>query len=334
MDDKCDVITMSVASNDGTGSPNDVSGKLLLAELEKKGVVVVAASGNSAEAGRGIADSQYASAATTTISVGSVAVSKLPLAYELTFETGGHSPLPYFWGAHRVEIADSLKVMLLDAPESPSAEASTSCGPSAKASQDLSMILVVIRANQMSTRTLVAFAHEHGARVLALTAPSLADPLSTYFSLQIYDWGDPPGSTDLAGLDINVVGMNFDSHQKIVGYAKAHPTGLVVNFRSQRNPLDLDNDIDGSRVVQTSDDGPRYDLAKPAALVLAPGQPILSTAPRRWGGARAMGGTSMATPFIAGASALLLSHRSGLIPLKIRSLFTTTAVPVPRTAAH
>ncbi|SCZ93776.1 BZ3500_MvSof-1268-A1-R1_Chr6-3g08877 [Microbotryum saponariae] len=329
MDDKCDVIIISVVSNDGVGSPNDVPGKLLLAELEKKGVVVVAASGNSAEAGGGIADSQYASAATTTISVGSVAVNTLPLAYELTFETGGYSPLPYFWGAHRVEIADSLKVMLLNAPESPSAEASTSCRPSATVSQDLSMTLVVIRAYQMCTGTLVAFAHEHGVRVLALTAPSLADPRSSYFSSQIYDWGDSPGSTDLADLDIYVVGMTFDSHEKIAGYAKAHPTGLVVNFRSQRKLLDLDNHIDGSRVVQSSDDGPRYDLAKPAALVSAPGQPILSTAPRRWGGAGVMGGTSMAAPFIAGASALLLSHRSGLTPLKIRSLFTTTSLPAP-----
>lgn len=75
-----------------------------------------------------------------------------------------------------------------------------------------------------------------------------------------------------------------------------------------------------------SSSGPTFDMQfKPA--VAAPGGNILSTLPLALGGFGVESGTSMATPFTAGASALVLQSKgkSKAVATGIRSLFQTTA---------
>jgi len=61
----------------------------------------------------------------------------------------------------------------------------------------------------------------------------------------------------------------------------------------------------------------------------APGGFIYSTYPLELGGHTTMSGTSMASPHVAGAVALLLQARPGLTPEEVRSILQNTAEPKP-----
>ncbi|KAJ1726019.1 hypothetical protein LPJ61_005476 [Coemansia biformis] len=97
-------------------------------------------------------------------------------------------------------------------------------------------------------------------------------------------------------------------------------------------PYDTFKTDTGGQMSPFSSYGPTPDLNF-APLVSAPGGDIWSTFPRALGSYKSLSGTSMATPYVAGAVALLKQARPDLDATQIRQALIASAKPVtdPRT---
>ncbi|MBD2526671.1 S8 family serine peptidase [Nostoc sp. FACHB-133] len=85
---------------------------------------------------------------------------------------------------------------------------------------------------------------------------------------------------------------------------------------------------DGTQVMPFSSRGPTADN-RPKPDILAPGEQIVSTVP---GGYQKMSGTSMASPHIAGISALLLERNPKLEPWQIKKILMESAKSLESTS--
>jgi serine protease AprX len=85
---------------------------------------------------------------------------------------------------------------------------------------------------------------------------------------------------------------------------------------------------DGTQVMPFSSRGPTADN-RPKPDILAPGEQIVSAVPG--GGYQKMSGTSMASPHIAGISALLLERNPKLEPWQIKKILMESAKPLEST---
>ncbi|KAF8754573.1 Subtilisin-like protein [Rhizoctonia solani] len=109
---------------------------------------------------------------------------------------------------------------------------------------------------------------------------------------------------------------------------QAIPQNLTISFP---NASYIISNPTGGLVSPFSSYGPSYDMyLKPA--IAAPGDSIPSTWPVRMGSWALASGTSMASPFVAGAAALLLQVRgkSPTTAQAARAIFQNTAMPVMR----
>jgi serine protease AprX len=86
---------------------------------------------------------------------------------------------------------------------------------------------------------------------------------------------------------------------------------------------------DGTQVMPFSSRGPTADN-RPKPDILAPGEQIVSTVPG--GGYQKMSGTSMASPHIAGISALLLERNPKLEPWQIKKILMESAKSLESTS--
>jgi hypothetical protein len=105
---------------------------------------------------------------------------------------------------------------------------------------------------------------------------------------------------------------------------------ITLHMRSEKNAQAIErpqNTTDGGAVSVFTSWGPTLEM-KTKPQFGAPGGRIISTLPREQGSYGVRSGTSMATPLLAGAIALILEARGGRIPHDmLESLLASTARP-------
>jgi subtilisin family serine protease len=112
--------------------------------------------------------------------------------------------------------------------------------------------------------------------------------------------------------------------------------GVLIDGRIAAGPVDMTwtallakfPSVTGGQISSFSSWGLSPDLAlKPD--ISAPGGSIHSTFPLELGGYANVSGTSMSSPHVAGAAALLLQARPGTAPARVRTIFQNSADPKP-----
>lgn len=108
--------------------------------------------------------------------------------------------------------------------------------------------------------------------------------------------------------------------------------GTLADIATSRSVIAVGGDKDQGTVSAADDTIPDFSSRGPAPYgrfkpeVLAPGYAIYSTIPG--GGYGTKGGTSMSTPHVAGAAAVLLEYNRSLTPAQIKSLLIGSAEPI------
>jgi Subtilase family len=147
--------------------------------------------------------------------------------------------------------------------------------------------------------------------------------------------GDPSDAADVINLSLGGYGTPEDPVAQAVENAIAHGVVVVAaagntgDFYSIGSPACAPNaitvgasELSGALAPFTSK-GPNTHLYTIKPEVVAPGVNIVSAVPG--GGQRALNGTSMAAPHVAGAAALLLAVHPEWTPAEVKSALVTTA---------
>ncbi|SGY97998.1 BQ5605_C035g11436 [Microbotryum silenes-dioicae] len=304
-EDKADIISMSLGDPgswlDST-APQHVADKLLA-----QGMHVIVASGNLQD--EGLFAASTPAATRSGISVASVDADVVP-GYNLVFKTGRYPPMSYF-SAMPFETEDVLSLYFT----SPESAKEVACETLPDSTPNLKDRLVVVKRDQCATDDMFTNLAAKGAR-FALVYGSVGSENQPYYDTQ--------------GTNLTAAGgiSNVNALELLKYYRAQRSKGPKVAFPSKQ--LRLEQVLSGGQVSDFSQFGPTNDMFGQPSFG-APGGDILSTFPLSWGGVGVISGTSMATPFVAGAVALILSARKSerLTPVQMRQLLSSTSKSIP-----
>jgi len=139
----------------------------------------------------------------------------------------------------------------------------------------------------------------------------------------VYAYAGPPAPYTDPPVTIPVVGISDVDGATI--YSRT--AGGAVNITYTADVVSAPAPSNGGLTSSFSSFGLAFDLSfKPD--ITAPGGNILSTYPTTFGSYAVLGGTSMASPHVAGAAALLLQARPNTPPAAVKTIFQNTARPI------
>ncbi|KAF8070083.1 pyrolysin [Lyophyllum atratum] len=294
-----DILSLSLGGADGW---TESSSSVVASRIAASGKVVTIAAGNDGSSG-----SWYTSSpgnGVDVISAASLDNTVIPLQ-NLTVAGVAHPPITYFstfplpfTGAFPI-FATSKDATVVD----------DACNPLPDTTPDLSPFVVIVRRGSCTFVQKVSNIQAQGAKVAL-----------------IYDNG-----SGFAGITVGdfpaVLIQAADGEFLVSQFAAGVP--VTVTFPQTGGSTDFP-DPAGGLISSFTSYGPSNDFFfKPA--VAAPGGNILSTLPVTQGSFGVESGTSMATPFVAGSAALVLSvkGKSEAVARGLRTLFETTAQRVP-----
>ncbi|KAK7473124.1 hypothetical protein VKT23_001225 [Stygiomarasmius scandens] len=218
-----------------------------------------------------------------------------------TVQGAEHDPIPYF-SLFPAPITEPLPIF---ATSNDSTIIDDACESLPDDIPDLSGFLVVVRRGTCSfARKLLNIAAKGGKFTF------------------IYDDGEGLGPVNAPNFNATMIPA-ADGEFLVSQFTAGVP--ITISFPQEGGLVQFSDEF-GGLVSSFTSYGPTNDFYfKPA--VAAPGGNILSTLPVPLGGYAILSGTSMATPFMAGSSALLLSvkGKSQKVTNTARTLFETTA---------
>ena len=306
--DRLDVVNASLGSDFALGSQTEADA---IAALTTAGGLFVAAAGNSSDGYRAHFTSSFPASTATALSVGATykaAATSTFLALNVSAPGSVAGAYPIGQGAVGPTIAQlgtvSGSVIAADPIDG--------CAAINNAAAMAGNIGLVRRGNCQFVEK-AANLDAAGAIAMIFVDIAYAD-----FPLNPFSSGSSPPNIPMFSL------RQFDGEPLI---AAAPLTASITNGVTTTVSWGPDY------MASFSGRGPTADLGKLKPEVSAPGVSIISAARGSGQGATAMSGTSMATPMVTGAAALLRQGRPTLGPLEIKELLASTGMPVVNAAS-
>ncbi|KAJ7130843.1 subtilisin-like protease [Mycena crocata] len=296
--DGMDILTMSLGGSDGW---TEGTGSVVSSRIAATGKIVTIAAGNEGSSG-----SWFTSGPGNAIDAISVASSDntiIPLQ-SLTVEGVEHDPIVYY-DTFPLPVNGTLPLF---ATSNDTTVVDDACNPLPASTPDLSGFVVLVRRGTCTFVQKLDNIAAFGAKTAL-----------------IYDNGN--GFAGITVGDFNAVLIQAEDGV-FLAQQLAAGASIKVTFPQTGGGVDFPSTT-GGLVSDFTTYGPTNDFYfKPA--ITAPGGDILSTFPLPLGTWALLSGTSMATPFMAGSSALLFAvkGKTAAVGKTARTLFESTAKPI------